>query len=232
MELDRCYQILGVAPDTPLRKIKTIFRRKIKSYHPDSALRDIQENPTIVSELTEAYHTVMTQKKISSKYSIHNRNSNTKKYVFDYRLFLYERQDKFEYQTKLFTFDLLYGKGLDSLRLYEQFQRNKEIERLKNALGYHDYYDFLFLLSESLENDDSHSFKKRAMKYYFELCTLEFSEEYFKEYFSEVLSRMKRLFFINRSFLSKKERMMLQKFIPHFKISNSLKSYYLKLFCS
>lgn len=212
------YSILEIDKNASIDEIKKAFRKKLKKYHPDlnhthsqpshkdspheSPIISLKQSRTSPQEnlikIIDAYEVLSNPIK-RRRYDegegflekqIFPHSPYKKKKYFDYEQFLLARQHKFEYQVKLFLYDLVFRNGQHSIKLYEYFKTYEKISDLKKKLGFFDYFDCLFLLAEAyLQKPDTMTYHKTLYIYY-EIILLEKQRPYFKSYMEEVADKI------------------------------------------
>ena len=111
------YDFLEVRPDAGTREIKSAFRKKAKTFHPDTSRRDDDS----MRSLLEAYRTLLDPE-LRREYDRKLRRINARRAEtseFEYRSWLLERKEEPEYRAKLVMYDLLHDRDDEALQYYE-----------------------------------------------------------------------------------------------------------------
>lgn len=180
-----CYKILGVLPSASLSEIKHAYREKAKLYHPDS-LGDASKKEAF-NELNQAYRVLSDarQRQIFNDSFFHQfRQKRNAEESFDYRKWLIERNDD-ESWAKLIVLDLMRGREDDAVREFTHIQKERSSFSLKRWYTREDFMDYGYILSEELvirgEYYDAFLLLEQVIQ-------MEYSYEYFRLFFPEVIS--------------------------------------------
>lgn len=187
-----CYKILGVSHNATAAEIKHAFRQKAKLLHPDITGQDSAE----FRELKSAYETLSDLKArqlFDDSYSYrqsqatYEQNPFGKKNTykkFDYRKWLLERTDD-ESRARLILFDLLHSNEDAAVAEFKRMNMERPNFRLSYWLIREDFMDFGFILAEELvlrqEYYDAIILLEQIIK-------MEYSYNYFRLFFPEVIS--------------------------------------------
>ena len=179
--MEDCYRILGVKPGATIAEIRRAYREKVKKYHPD--VSGDEATAEHFKKVVRAYEILTDQKARSifdSSFAAHFRRRKVNSW--DYREWLLAREDD-ESRAKLIFFDLMHGREDDAVAEFKRMQT----ERSRFSLNFMDYG---FILSEELHLRGD---------YYDAFCLLEqiikmeYSYDYFRLFFPEVLSFAKNI---------------------------------------
>lgn len=219
------YSLLGIDANANSETIKKAFRKKLKEHHPDV------HHSKQKKDASQPYHhesllDIINAYNILSNPIRRNQYDNNKPYQyedkdedifepkqrksFNYEAFLLQRNHIWEYKIKLFLYDLVYRKGVRAARIYTIIVTQDKKDALRDTLGYHDYFDCMFLLAEyyhekgkknlsiklvkklAKEPQDQRSFLyiNKALKLFLEIGIMETERAYFKSYMEEVATRV------------------------------------------
>ncbi|MBP7263475.1 MAG: J domain-containing protein [Spirochaetia bacterium] len=138
------YLVLGVSPDASDKDVKSAFRKKAKTGHPDVEGGDASR----MRELLDAYR-VLSDPQLRREYDrgrlriIRDGSSEG----FDYRAWLKERLGDPEYVAKLVFYDLLHNLEDEALELYETI-RHRSDGRLERFFERPEAMDAEFCIAE------------------------------------------------------------------------------------
>lgn len=180
-----CYKILGVSPSASLSEIKHAYREKAKLYHPDS-LGDSSQKEAF-NELNQAYRVLSDgrQRQIFNEsffHQFHKKNKNEES--FDYRKWLMERNDD-ESWAKLIVLDLMRGREDDAVKEFIQINSSRSNFSLKHWFTREDFMDYGYILSEELVIRGEYYDAFLLLE---QVILMEYSYQYFRFFFPEVLS--------------------------------------------
>lgn len=183
------YEILGVPRDASLPEIKRAFRRKAKEVHPDLHEHASEQDLARMRELLLAYQTLSDPRKREDyDQCILTCHPREKRYRFDYREFLRERVDDLHSQAKLVFFDLLHDREEEAISLYERLRQKGDF-RLEEYLDREDAMDCLFLVAEAYEKRGE---LEEAVVHLLTVSSMEKEKPYFRHFFEEVLTKLRR----------------------------------------
>ena len=175
------YEVLGITPDSKLSQIKSAFRRKAKSFHPDV---DPSGRHTSTMRLLITAYEVLSDPARRKQYDLLNAGK-LRSFDFNYRDFLRQRHDS-DSVAKLIFHDLLHHREDEAVELYD----SQLGFRLDEYLDREDYMDCIFLLAEEYER--CARFEK-AFGLYREIVRCEYELPYFRHFFREVVDRLRFL---------------------------------------
>ena len=182
------YKVLGVSRSATVSEIRRAYRKKVKVLHPDASRDEgtTEEFRRVVAAyelLTDA----RTKKIFDSDIAGHFRKK--KKTSFDYRLWLLKREDD-ESRAKLIFFDLLHGREDDAVLEFKRMNTERPSFSLKHWFTREDFMDYGFILTEELvlrrEYFDAFALLEQIIR-------LEYSFNYFRLFFPEVLDLTKNI---------------------------------------
>lgn len=179
-----CYQVLGVRKDATAAEIKRAYRAKAKLLHPDkNSTHDSEE----FKKLVQAYEILSDEKQRSifdssffTRYSMRREKGRT----FDYRTWLLERQD-YESRAKLIFFDLMHHREDEAVQEFKRMSMNHMDFSLKKWFTREDFMDYGYILCEELVLRQEYF---DAINLLEQIIRMEYSYEYFRLFFPEVLS--------------------------------------------
>ena len=193
------YQILGVAPNSTSKQIRSAFRHKAKKIHPDI------QNTTVFNAddrqmhlLIKAYHT-LSDSRLRREYDLMHGTQVSNCSVFNFRDFLRRRTGDYKSLARLIFHDLLHDRYKDAISIYERYFNN-ELEQsvgrrsmrkhLSFYFSYNDYMDFLFLMAEAYERKSAYP---KALCFYRNIALLESDKVAFGHFFFEVKKAIRRI---------------------------------------
>ena len=186
--MEDCYQILGVKPGATIAEIRRAYREKVKKYHPD--VSGDEATAEHFKKIVRAYEILTDQKSRSifdSSFAAHFRRRKVSSW--DYREWLLAREDD-ESRAKLIFFDLMHGREDDAVKEFKRMQTERSRFSLKHWFTRENFMDYGFILSEELhlrgEYFDAFCLLEQIIK-------MEYSYEYFRLFFPEVLSFAKSI---------------------------------------
>ena len=186
--MEDCYKILGVQPNATITEIRRAYREQVKKYHPD--VSGDEGTAEHFKKIVRAYEILTDQKSRSifdSSFSDRFRRRNVNSW--DYREWLLSRDDD-ESRAKLIFFDLLHGREDDAVKEFKRMQTERRNFSLKYWFTRENFMDYGFILSEELhlrgEFFDAFALLEDIIK-------LEYSFDYFRLFFPEVLSFAKNI---------------------------------------
>ncbi len=186
--MEDCYRILGVKPGATIAEIRRAYREKVKKYHPD--VSGDEATAEHFKKVVRAYEILTDQKARSifdSSFAAHFRRRKVNSW--DYREWLLAREDD-ESRAKLIFFDLMHGREDDAVAEFKRMQTERSKFSLKHWFTRENFMDYGFILSEELHLRGD---------YYDAFCLLEqiikmeYSYDYFRLFFPEVLSFAKNI---------------------------------------
>ncbi len=183
--MKNCYKILGVSPNASLSEIKHAYREKAKLYHPDS-LGDSSQKEAF-NELNQAYRVLSDtrQRQIFNESFFHQfRSKKSSEENFDYRKWLMDRNDD-ESWAKLIVLDLMRGREDDAVREFIHIQKTRSSFSLKRWYTREDFMDYGYILSEELVIRGEYYDAFLLLE---QVILMEYSYEYFRLFFPEVIS--------------------------------------------
>ena len=189
--MDECYKILGIQPDASVAEIKTAFRRKAKLLHPDLSKENSSDTKAF-QKILKAYQSLISSRDsaifddpFKARYSRGSKSEES----FDYRQWLSERTDE-ESRCKLVFFDLMHGREDDAVEEYKELSVSRVDFSLSKWFTREDFMDYGFILAEELifreEFYDAYLLLARIIR-------MEYSYEYFRHFFPEVMNLMRML---------------------------------------
>jgi len=138
------YSTLGVHPEASSREIKSAFRKKAKVHHPDSNHGTADAMRLVLEAYRVLCDPVLRREYDRGKLRILRNRENAE---FDYRLWLKERLDSFEYVAKLIFYDLLHGFEDEALSLYDTI-RTVDEARMERFFERNESMDAEFCIAE------------------------------------------------------------------------------------
>jgi tetratricopeptide (TPR) repeat protein len=180
------YGLLGVHPEAGTKEIKSAFRKRAKSRHPDTGGTDDEEMRLIL----EAYR-VLSDPRSRREYDRGRLRllPNGEGAEFDYRSWLKERLDTPEYVAKLVFYDLLHGLEDEAIALYEKI-RDTDEGRLERFFERPEAMDAEFCIAEEYIARGRYVDAYRVMK---KLIAMEQASSGFGYFYDVVLARFRRL---------------------------------------
>ncbi|MCQ2572706.1 MAG: DnaJ domain-containing protein [Treponema sp.] len=180
-----CYKILGVPHNASLSEIKHAYREKAKLYHPDSLGDDAKRDE--FNELNQAYRVLSDarQRQIfndSFFTKFHSKKGSEES--FDYRKWLMERNDD-ESWAKLIVVDLMRGREDDAVKEFIEIQSSRHAFSFKHWFTREDFMDYGYILSEELVIRGQYYDAFLLLE---QVILMEYSYEYFRLFFPEVMS--------------------------------------------
>lgn len=186
--MEDCYKLLGVQPGATIAEIRRAYREKVKKYHPD--VSGDEGTAEQFKKIVRAYEILTDQKSRSifdSSFAAHFRRRKVKSW--DYREWLLAREDD-ESRAKLIFFDLMRGREDDAVNEFKRMRTERSKFSLKHWFTRENFMDYGFILCEELH---------LRGEYYDAFCLLEdiikmeYSYDYFRLFFPEVLSFAKNI---------------------------------------
>jgi len=190
--VENYYDVLGIPPDSNQSAIKSAFRKKAKTYHPDigasskgsvasvreSAMRLILEAYRILSdaEKRRVYDRVLRKQKIEQG-------------GFNYRAFLKSRTHDPESQAKLIVYDLLHNLDDEALDTYERSKSFGDL-RLERWMDRGEAMDAEYCLAEEYEKRGR---LLKAYAIYKRLIAMEHEKAWFRYYYDVIALRFRTL---------------------------------------
>lgn len=186
--MEDCYEVLGVRPGATISEIRRAYREKVKKYHPD--VSGDQSTAEHFKKIVRAYEILSDQKARSIfDSSIFERFARRKVKSWDYREWLLSREDD-ESRAKLIFFDLMHGREDDAVKEFKRMQTERQSFSLKHWFTRENFMDYGFILCEELhlrgEYFDAFCLLEQIIK-------MEYSYEYFRLFFPEVISFAKNI---------------------------------------
>ena len=179
-----CYQVLGVRQDATAAEIKKAYRNKAKVFHPDASGT---KNSEKFQELVRAYE-ILSDRRQRSIFdeSFFTRNAFTKntRSSFDYYTWLSERTDE-ESRAKLIFFDLMHNREDEAVEEFKRMSMNHANFSLKHWFTREDFMDYGYILAEELVLRQEYFDAVNLLE---QIIRMEYSYEYFRLFFPEVLS--------------------------------------------
>lgn len=207
------YFLLNVDKSATAEEIKKAFRKKLKVYHPDinseqkamthkDGLIAIIDAYTVLSNPLKRKHYDAQQmyqchETVGLYKDIYKRNLPKS---FDYESFLLKRIDQWHYKIKFFLYDLLFHNGERAVAIYEILQKCNQIGKIEEILGYHDFFDSLFLVAEYYQLQSTIESYNKALVILNRIGIMEQKKPYFKSYMEEVAERV--LLILGSNFMS------------------------------
>lgn len=182
------YEVLGVPQTATISEIRRAYRKKVKVLHPDaSGDEGTTEEFRRVVEAYELLTDSRTRRIFDSDIAAHFKRR--KKYSFDYRQWLLAREDD-ESRAKLIFYDLMHGREDDAVLEFKRMNTERQSFSLKHWFTREDFMDYGFILTEELvlrrEYFDAFSLLEQIIR-------LEYSFNYFRLFFPEVLDLTKNI---------------------------------------
>lgn len=180
------YEVLGVSPEASAKEIKSAFRKRAKSRHPDTGADGDEE-----MRLTLEAYKVLSDPQARREYDRGRLRlvKHDDRSAFDYRVWLKERLDEPEYVAKLIVYDLLHGLEDEALELYEGI-RDVDEGRLERYFERPEAMDAEFCLAEEYAQRGRLDDAFKAMK---KLIAMEQRSSGFGYFYDVVLARFRRL---------------------------------------
>ncbi|TFG84594.1 MAG: hypothetical protein E4H20_02735 [Spirochaetales bacterium] len=180
------YSALGVHPEASLKEIKSAFRSKAKSRHPD-VVGGEDEGMRL---LLEAYR-VLSDARARREYDRGRLRvvRSDAPGSFDYRAWLMERLGNPEYVAKLVFYDLLHDLEDEALELYETI-RHRNDGRLERFFERPEAMDAEFCIAEEYASRGRFQEAYRVVK---KLIGMEQRQSGFGYFYEVVLLRFRRL---------------------------------------
>ena len=180
-----CYKILGVSPAASLSEIKHAYREKAKLYHPDALGEDAKRDA--FNELNQAYRVLSDARQrqiFNDSFFHHFYKKKENEESFDYRKWLLERNDD-ESWAKLIVLDLMRGREDDAVREFIHVNSSRTSFNLKHWFTREDFMDYGYILSEELVIRGEYYDAFLLLE---QIILMEYSYEYFRLFFPEVIS--------------------------------------------
>lgn len=187
--MEDCYKILGVSPKATIAEIKTAFRKKAKTLHPDLSKQDAA-NTKAFQKLLKAYQ-ILCDSYQRSVFDIERTASKRteQKKSFDYREWLLSREDD-ESRSKLIFFDLLHNREDDAVAEFKRMMTSRLNFSLARWFSREDFMDLGYILAEELifrsEYYDAYLLLAQVIR-------MEYSYSYFRNFFPEVMALARNL---------------------------------------
>lgn len=181
------YDFLEVRPDAGTREIKSAFRKKAKTFHPDTSRRDDDAMRTLL----EAYRTLLDPER-RRDYDRKLRRISARRAEapeFEYRSWLLERKEEPEYRAKLVMYDLLHDRDDEALQYYESIVGDEQT-RLVRYFERGEAMDAEFCIAELYEKNGEW---RKAYDIYRRLMAMEKEKPAFGYFFDVVVLRFRRL---------------------------------------
>lgn len=180
------YEVLGVHPEASAKEIKSAFRKRAKSRHPDTGAYGDDE-----MRLTLEAYKVLSDPQARREYDRGRLRlvKNEGPSAFDYRVWLKERLDEPEYVAKLIVYDLLHGFEDEALELYTRV-RDLDEGRLERFFERPEAMDAEFCIAEELAARGRLDESFRALR---KLIAMEQRVPGFGYFYDVVLARFRRL---------------------------------------
>ena len=180
------YLTLGVNPEASLKEIKSAFRKKAKSSHPDvsggreEGMRRLLESYRILSDAEARREYDRGRLRV-----VRSEGDGS----FDYHSWLMERLDDPEYVAKLVFYDLLHKMEDEALEMYERI-RGRDDGRLERFFERPEAMDAEFCIAEEYAERGRFVDAYRVIK---RLIAMEQRSPGFGYFYDVVLSRFRRL---------------------------------------
>ncbi|MBP5251462.1 MAG: J domain-containing protein [Treponema sp.] len=193
MNMKDCYEILGVRRGATASEIKRAYRQKAKLLHPDMT----RGESDAFRELASAYQTLIGMKSrelFEEPFSFKNFYNRAKqKSTFDYRAWLKERTDD-ESRAKLIIFELMHGNETEAVAEFKRMNMTRTNFRLSRWFTREDFMDYGFILAEELVLRQEYYDAVIILE---QIILMEYSYEYFKVFFPEVVSFARQILYNN-----------------------------------
>ena len=188
-----CYKILGVPQNATASEIKRAYRKKAKELHPD--LSSDLETSEKFQELVKAYEILSDARQrsifdVSYSACYKNSSSNKKEDSFNYRTWLLNRDDE-QSKSKLIFFDLMHNREDDAVALFKKMNSENFNYSLSKWFTREDFMDFGFILCEELVIRQEYYDASILLE---QIIRMEYSYEYFRLFFPEVLKLARFVF--------------------------------------
>ena len=179
-----CYKVLGVRKDATAAEIKRAYRQKAKVFHPDITKAKTSEQFRQIVTAYEILSDLRQREIFDDAYTGAFRHTHSVKTEFDYRKWLLERED-YESRAKLIFFDLMHNREDEAVAEFKRMSMEHTDFSLKHWFSREDFMDFGYILAEELtlrgEFYDAFNLLEQIIK-------MEYSYNYFKLFFPEVMS--------------------------------------------
>ena len=182
------YEILEIHPEATRGEVKAAFRNLAKKYHPDFHPRQSSWAHDRMHEILRAYEVLIDDQ----KRSIYDRTLSHREVRrgSTYRESLKKKGNDPAACCQLIFLDLLEGRGVDALALYEKLLTRHPSFRLQSYMKVGDCLDCKFLLAEEYERRHK---SRTAFAQYSALYREDLLHNYFKHFREEILLRMRNL---------------------------------------
>lgn len=179
-----CYKVLGVRRDATAAEIKKAFRQKAKLLHPDTSKVEDSEQFKILVKAYEILSDLKQRSIFDSSFysSSHFRSQQTSS--FDYHEWLSKRTDD-ESRAKLIFFDLMHNREDEAVQEFKRMNMRSQGFSLKHWFTREDFMDYGYILAEELVLRSEYYDAVLLLE---EIIRMEWSFEYFRMFFPEVLS--------------------------------------------
>ncbi len=180
-------------PTASAAEIKRAYRKKAKELHPD--LSSVSETSEEFLELVKAYEVLSDAKQRSIfdiSYAAYSRYSSSSKSesTFDYRTWLSNREDE-ESLSKLIFFDLMHHREDEAVRLFKKLNTERLGFSLSKWFTREIFMDYGFILCEELIIRQEYYDAAILLE---QIIRMEYSYEYFRLFFPEVLKLARFVF--------------------------------------
>lgn len=178
------YKTLGVRQGATAAEIRSAFRKKAKTLHPDATGKTNKSNIEAFHALVYAYNTLMDARTRDMFAAMRKDSSDEGWDTFDYHDWLLSRADD-ESMAKLVFWDLTHGREDDAASEYCRLVAERVSFSMRHWFTREDFMDLGYILAEEL---DLRKHYYEAFGILAEIITMERKRAYFHFFFPEVLS--------------------------------------------
>lgn len=176
------YKTLGVRAGATTAEIRSAFRKKAKTLHPDATGKADKQGIEAFHDLVYAYNTLLD---IRSRSLFGAFGSETpERDTFDYHKWLLAREDD-ESRAKLIFWDLMHGREDEAAAEYCRLMFERTTFSLKHWFTREDFMDLGYILAEELH---SRRHYYEAFCLLTQIITMEREKPYFRLFFPDVTS--------------------------------------------